>query len=76
MVIHGRNVENDPHTKIVHQHALEMPCFLGLPPTNCPIEGEYITYLPQRIALKPFDAPTLNLSQDSTQKRIISNIGG
>ena len=38
------------------------------------MEGEYITYLPHRQPLHPFNAPALNSTQDSTEKGLYQNM--
>ena len=38
------------------------------------MEGEYITYLPHRQPLHPFNAPALNFTQDSTAKGLYQNL--
>ena len=57
VVVHGKSAFIDPYMKIVHQHASETPCVLRLPPAIRSHEGHYLTYLPQKTILKPFDVP-------------------
>ena len=64
----------DPHTKIVSHHVSKTPCILGLPPAIRSMEGDYVTDLPDRQALHPFDATALNLTQDSTSKELYKTL--
>ena len=73
-VVQGRNVFIDPYTRIVHNHASKTPCILGLPPAVRSTEGEYITFLPHRMALHPFDAPAFNFTQDTTTKGLYQSL--
>ena len=72
--VHGRKVFIDPYTKIVHYHSSQTPCTLGLPPAMRSMEGEYITYLPHRQALHPFNGPATNFTQDFTKKGLYQNM--
>ena len=74
VVVHGRKVFIDPYTKIVHYHSSQTPCTLGLPPAMRSMEGEYITYLPHRQPLHPFNGPAPNSTQDSTKKGLYQNM--
>ena len=69
-VVHGKETFIDSHTKILYLHASENPCILGLPPAIQTIEGEYVTYLPQKMVLKPSNAYYDNASQDISPNKL------